>query len=151
MANVEPDSAATATPHEEEHHEAPPPNKGLAFLAWLVRTVARVWVIGMMVVAAGFGGIAVYQFYQSRAELAEVQQAPGDQSYAVVAYRRELARQIEAYSHDWENWEAVPQPPSRPRLMEEIDIVRARNAEIAREQEQRRSGSGRSTQVAAPL
>ena len=67
-----------------------------------------------------------------REELAELRKAPGPQSYAVVAYRRELARQILSYRRNWEDADTVPTPPSRPRLMFEIDVARQRNAEFRR-------------------
>jgi hypothetical protein len=100
-------------------------------LAWCVRALARVWVVGLLVFAAAFAGIGVYKTFETRAELTEMRKAPGPQPYAVVAYRRELARQIRAYSRNWNNPDAVPQPPPRPRLLSEIDAARDQGAGLA--------------------
>jgi hypothetical protein len=100
----------------------------LSLFGLIVRLVARLWVTSLLLLAAAFGGISVYQLLQTRAELAELREAPGPEAYAVVAYRRELERQIQAYSRNWRA-EAVPAPPPRPRLLEEIDIARPRERE----------------------
>ena len=99
---------------------------------FIVRSIARLWIAVMLLVVAAFAGIAVYQFSQSTGELTQLQKAPGPRAYAVVAYRRELAREIRAYGRNWRDEEAVPTPPSRPELLEEIDLARARNAELRR-------------------
>jgi hypothetical protein len=114
--------------------EAPP---WAAPLAWMMRAVVRIWVIAMVVAAAAFGGISVYQYYQTRAELSRAREEPDAQSYAVVAYRAELARQIEAYRNNWRDFETVPEPPQRPRLLQEIDQARARNTQLRQEAEAR--------------
>ncbi|MGE3141788.1 MAG: hypothetical protein AB7L65_00565 [Hyphomonadaceae bacterium] len=101
-------------------------------VTWAVRALARFWVVCLLLLAAAFGGISVFQYMQMKAQLNELRAAPGAQSYAVVAYRRELARQVHAYSRDWDDLEVLPTPPARPRLLEEIDLARQRNAEIRR-------------------
>lgn len=99
---------------------------------WIVRGLTRLWVICLILFAAAFAGISVYQLGQSHAALNELRQAPGADAYAVVAYRHELARQIRAYRRNWRNSDAVPIPPDRPLLLEETDLARARNAEFRR-------------------
>jgi hypothetical protein len=99
-------------------------------LAWCLRALARVWVVGLLIFSAAFAGIGAYKAYETRAELAEIRKAPGPQAYAVVAYRRELARQIRAYGRHWRDPDAVPEPPERPRLLYEIDNARQRSAEL---------------------
>jgi len=139
MTNV--DDTAARVDSAEPHLPVAPP-LWLAILTWVMRAIVRIWVAAMVLAAAAFGGIAIYQYYQTRAELAEVRRAPGPESYAVIAYRRELERQIEEYNRDWRDRNAVPAPPGRPRLMEEIDLARQRNDELRRAAEQRRTVRG---------
>ncbi len=101
-------------------------------LKWCVRALARVWVVSMLLFAAAFAGIGVYKASETRAELTELRKAPGPESYAVVAYRRELARQVRAYSRNWRDPDTVPSPPSRPRLMTDIDSARPRAPDAGR-------------------
>jgi hypothetical protein len=98
------------------------------FLGMVVRTIARVWVISLLLLAAAFGGIAVNQLFQAKAELAALRKAPGPDAYAVVAYKRELERQIRALDQT-ARADTVPTPPPRPRLMEDIDLARPRDRE----------------------
>lgn len=95
-------------------------------VALVVRTLARVWVVLLLLAAAAFGGVAVNQVLQERAELEELRREPGPSAYAVVAYRAELERQIQAINGD-RRVNAVPSPPPRPALLEEIDLARTRN------------------------
>jgi hypothetical protein len=99
------------------------PRRSLSWFGVIVRLAAQLWVILLLLAAAAFGGIAVNQFLQKQAQLSELREAPGPDAYAVVAYRRELERQVRAYRRSWRT-DAVPAPPSRPRLMEEIDLAR---------------------------
>jgi hypothetical protein len=112
----------------ETHAERPLP---MVVLGVLVRAIARLWVISLLLATAAFSGIAVYQLFETRAELAELRKSPGPDAYAIVAYRRELERQIRANDQRWRE-EAVPAPPPRPRLLEEIDLARYREPQRAR-------------------
>jgi hypothetical protein len=102
---------------------------GLPMIALVVRALARIWVVLLLLAGAAFAGVAVTQVFQKRAELEELRREPGASAYAVVAYRAELERQIEAMNAD-RRMDAVPAPPSRPALMEEIDLARTRNAAL---------------------
>jgi hypothetical protein len=99
-------------------------------VALVVRTLARVWVVLLLLAAAAFGGVAVNQVLQERAELEELRREPGPSAYAVVAYRAELERQIQAINGD-RRVNAVPSPPPRPALLEEIDLARTRNGGLS--------------------
>jgi len=104
-----------------------------AWTAWsgmLMRALARIWVIGLLVVAAVGSGFALNQMFQAEARLDELRAAPGPDAYAVIAYRQELERQLKAYSKDRTS-DVLPSPPTRPRLLEEIDLARARNQEMS--------------------
>ncbi len=105
------------------------PAAGMAVLALIVRTLARLWVIGLLLLGAAFAGIAINQMMQRQAQLEELRRRPGPDAYAIVAYRRELERQLRAYSQNWRS-DSVPTPPQRPRLLEDIDLARARNREL---------------------
>jgi hypothetical protein len=101
----------------------------VALVGLLVRMLARLWIVLLLLGGAALGGVAVTQVFQKRAELEAMRAEPGPSAYAVVAYRAELERQIQAISAD-RRAEAVPQPPSRPPILEEIDVARARNETV---------------------
>jgi hypothetical protein len=101
----------------------------ISWVALLARMLARAWIVLLLLTAAALGGMAVTQVFVRQAELEALRQAPGPNSYAVLAYRAELQRQIEAISAD-RTMDAAPTPPARPLLLEEIDLARARNAAI---------------------
>lgn len=109
--------------------ESLPRKPAFSVFAFVVRMLARVWVVILLLTAAAFTGVTVTQVFQQRAELERLQSEPGPNAYAVLAYRAELERQIEAISSD-RRLDAVPTPPPRPALMEEIDMARARNRTI---------------------
>jgi hypothetical protein len=116
-------------PPAAEMHVVPPVQAPRTMIQWIGqvgRVVSRLWVVGLLVAAAMGSGVALNQMFQAEARLEALRQEPGPDAYAVVAYRRELARQIEAYRRI-RTADAVPQPPARPRLLEEIDIARRRN------------------------
>jgi hypothetical protein len=117
------------------HHDDDEPRehapRALGLFSVLVRAIARVWVTSLLLLAAAFSGIAIYQLFQTQAELAELRKSPGPEAYAVVAYRRELERQIRTFEQGWRE-DAVPAPPPRPRLLEEIDLARQRDQERVR-------------------
>ena len=123
------DDADTAREHEGDLHAGARPAIGVFSI--LVRALARVWVTSLLLLAAAFSGIAVYQLFQTQAELRELRKSPGPDAYAVVAYRRELERQLLAYERGWRE-DAVPEPPPRPPLLEEIDLARQRGQERVR-------------------
>ena len=110
--------------HGGELREAARPP--LELFGVIVRAIARLWVTSLLLLAAAFSGIAVYQLFQTQAQLRELRKSPGPEAYAVVAYRRELERQIRAYEQGWRP-DAVPSPPPRPALLEEIDLARRRD------------------------
>lgn len=118
-------------PHDEAAEAVPTASASPSMLGVVARALARLWVISLLLFAAAFGGIAVNLLLQSQAQLAVLRRAPGPDAYAVVAYRRELERQVRAYSRDWRT-DAVPSPPARPRLMEEIDLARPPDRERVR-------------------
>lgn len=97
--------------------------------AWVGRSVVRLWVVGLLVAAAMGSGMALNQMFQAQGQLQSLREEPGPDAYAIVAYRRELARQIENMGR-LRSEDAVPQPPARPALLEEIDIARQRNRQI---------------------
>lgn len=119
------------TPEAEPVTEArpSPASSGFSWFALLVRTLARVWVVLLLLAAAAFGGVAVTQVFVKQAELAQLRRDGGPDAYAVLAYRAELQRQIDAIGAD-RRIDAVPAPPARPVLLEEIDLARARNEGI---------------------
>lgn len=94
-----------------------------SLLGAVVRAVARIWLTGLILMATAFAGIAIFALVQTHAELHELRKSPGPDAYAVVAYRRELERQLLALDDGWGD-EVVPRPPARPRLLEEIDLAR---------------------------
>lgn len=106
-----------------------PPAPRVSWVALIVRTLARVWIVLLLLAGAALGGVAVTQVFVKQAELAELRREPGPNAYAILAYRAELKRQIEAISAD-RSADSVPVPPARPALLEEIDLARARNAAI---------------------
>ncbi len=118
-------------PHEDGGEPGATAMVSPSILGMVARAIARLWVISLLLFAAAFGGIAVNLLLQDQAQLALLRRAPGPGAYAVVAYRRELERQVRAYGRDWRT-EAVPSPPSRPRLMEEIDLARPPDRERVR-------------------
>jgi hypothetical protein len=105
---------------------APP---GINWAALIVRTLARAWVVLLLLGAAAFCGVAATQVFVRQAELEELRREPGPNAYAILAYRAELERQIEAIGAD-RRIDAIPAAPARPALLEEIDLARARNAAI---------------------
>ncbi len=114
-------------PVSQARPTAPPP--GISWGALIVRVLARAWIVLLLLAGAAFGGMAVTQVFVRQAELEELERQPGPNAYAVLAYRAELQRQIDAISAD-RSANAVPAPPARPALLEEIDLARARNAAI---------------------
>lgn len=130
MANVE-DDAAHWEPKEARSRTAQPePARGRPMFAWFVFALARLWVVSLLLVAAAVAGVSVYEYAQTQQELSQLRESPGEASYAVVAYRRELARQIEAMELDEADYiesETLPTPPERPRTLVEIDGLRERN------------------------
>lgn len=97
--------------------------------AWVAKSVVRLWVVGLLVAAAMGSGVALNQMFQAQAQLEALREEPGPDVFAVIAYRRELARQIEEMGRV-RSEDAVPQPPARPVLLEEIDIARQRNRQV---------------------
>jgi hypothetical protein len=100
----------------------------LAWAGWAARSIARIWVICLLVTCAIASGVSLNQMLTARGELDSLREAPGADAYAAVAYRAELRRQLDAYKRD-RSAEATPTPPARPRLVEEVDIARLRNAD----------------------
>lgn len=121
-------NAAPEEPEAVAQERAPAPSR-INWVALVARMLARVWIVLLLLGAAAFGGVAVTQSLQKRAELEELRQEPGPDAYAVIAYRAELERQIQAISAN-RQLEAAPAPPSRPALLEEIDLARTRNATV---------------------
>lgn len=117
------------TPETEPPVTQARPAPGLSWVALIVRTLARVWIVLLLLAGAALGGVAVTQVFVKQAELEQLRRQPGPNAYAILAYRAELKRQIEAISSD-RSADAVPTPPARPALLEEIDLARARNAAI---------------------
>src|SRR5690348_3920945 len=93
------DETASARDDEPKIVEAVAP--AISILGFVLRLAARIWVTSLLLAAAAFGGISVYQLMQTRAELSELRKQPGPESYAVVAYQRELERQVRAYEQNW--------------------------------------------------
>lgn len=114
---------------EEVAQARPAKPSPIAVVGLVARLLARLWIVLLLLGGAALGGVAVTQVFQKRAELDAARAEPGASAYAVIAYRTELERQIEAISAD-RPAEAVPAPPSRPVLMEEIDLARARNETV---------------------
>lgn len=106
------------------------PEERRSVLAPVLNFVARIWVICLLLFAAGAAGVAVNQYWQAQAELHRLRAEPGADAYAIVAYRHELQRQIDLYRRDWRA-ETIPAPPTRPKLLEEIDLQRLRNPRTA--------------------
>lgn len=114
--------------------EQPAAGAGLAPIRlWFgagVRAFARLWVVGLLVAAAIASGVALNQMFQAQSDLDAARRLTGPDGYAIVAYKRELERQLEEYRRS--GYATVtPAPPPRPRLLEEIDLARARNREEA--------------------
>lgn len=126
MTSVETESAREHDPNDRV--EVVP---RLAPLGVLVRSIARVWVTSLLLLAAAFSGVTIYQMLERQSELRELRKSPGPDAYAVVAYRRELERRVQALESGWRE-DVVPTPPQRPRLMEEIDLARHRGQERVR-------------------
>jgi len=108
---------------------APEPQTWVVWVGRIGRLVSRLWVVGLLLAAAMGSGVALNQMFQAQSRLESLRQEPGPDAYAIVAYRRELARQIEVYRRA-RTADVVPQPPPRPRLLEEIDIARQRNQDV---------------------
>ena len=132
MSNVEEEATAAGWEHDGGARVVQP---GLwsreRFMPWFVRALARLWVVSLLLVAAAVAGISVYELNRTYRELGEVREEPGPASYAVVAYRRELARQVDDMKRDevdFVSTETLPIPPDRPRQLVEIDSLRQRNA-----------------------
>lgn len=111
------------------HTVAAAPTPWTAWSGLIMRAIARAWVIGLLVMAAVGSGFALNQMFQAQARLDELRGAPGPDAYAIVAYRRELERQLKSYAKDRTS-DSVPMAPPRPRLLEEIDLARQRNQGI---------------------
>ena len=107
------------------------PQAWVGWVRWLVRAMARLWVISLLVCAAAFSGIAINQLLLTQAELKKLREAPGADAFAIVAYRRELSRKIQAYNRTGRS-DVTPIPPQRPVLLEDIDLARLRNQELVR-------------------
>jgi hypothetical protein len=122
--NAEPEAEAVA------QARSTPASPTFSWIALVVRMLARAWVVLLLLAAAAFGGVAVTHVLQKQAELEELRREPGPSAYAVLAYRAELERQIQALNAD-RTVDAVPTPPPRPALLEEIDLARARNATVS--------------------
>jgi hypothetical protein len=119
---------------EERASRAPDPPRD-RFLGWFIRALARLWVVSLVLVTAAAAGIAVYELNQTYRELHVAREEPGAASYAVVAYRRELARQVDNMKRDEVDYlttETLPVPPERPRQLADIDSLREDNAAIRR-------------------
>jgi hypothetical protein len=127
------DEAETEGEAVAEARAAPSQTSGISVLALVVRTLARIWVVLLLLTGAGFVGVAVTQVFQQQAQLKDLRGQPGANAYAVLAYRAELQRQIQAISSD-RQIESVPAPPARPVLLEEIDLARARNGALSQAQ-----------------
>jgi hypothetical protein len=119
------------TPETEPVSQArqAPPAPRVSWIALIVRTLARAWIVLLLLTGAALGGVAVTQVFVKQAELEQLRREPGPNAYAILAYRAELKRQIEAISSN-RAADSVPTPPTRPVLLEEIDLARARNAAI---------------------
>jgi hypothetical protein len=131
--NQRDDQASANTERSRVTMERGPSGRNV--FAWVVFALARLWVVCLLLVAAAVAGISVYEYAQSQQELSQVREAPGEQAYAVVAYRRELARQMEEMEMneaDYLESGTLPLPPERPRMLVEIDNLRERNAEERR-------------------
>jgi hypothetical protein len=116
-----------------------------AWIGLAVRSIARLWVVCLLVAVAVSSGIALNQMFSARAELDTLRESPGPDAYAIVAYRAELRRQLDAYRRD-RGADATPTPPARPRLVEEIDIARLRNTDnIATASSSQRGGPANRT------
>jgi hypothetical protein len=110
--------------------EMPQQLQAVPWLAVILRSLARLWVVGLLVAGAAFCGVALNQMYQAENQLRALRREPGPEAYAIVAYRRELERQLEAYRQRRTS-DVVPTPPLRPRLLEEIDLARQRNRDLS--------------------
>lgn len=102
---------------------------GASVLALIIRLLARLWIVLMLLAGAAVAGVAATQMLQKQAELEDLRREPGANAYALLAYRAELERQIQAIRDD-RQLETVPMPPARPTLLEEIDLARARNESL---------------------
>lgn len=103
--------------------------KPLVWFLAALRAATRIWLVALIVGAAIVSGIALNQMFQTQAQLDSLRKEPGPEAYAIVAYRQELRQQLEAFKKR-RTLDAVPQPPPRPRLLEEIDIARKRNQDV---------------------
>ncbi|MBC7768208.1 MAG: hypothetical protein H7124_05425 [Phycisphaerales bacterium] len=145
MANVEDDAAHWEAEQQSGRAAQADRPRVQPMIAWFIFALARLWVVCLLLVAAAVAGISVYEYAQTKQELTQLRESPGAPSYAVVAYRRELARQIEAMELDEVDYiesETLPTPPDRPRQLSEIDNLRERNA---RERRNARSASSESS------
>jgi hypothetical protein len=135
MSNVEEETTGWSGGDSAARLVPPPPPRTSRALAWTVRALARLWIVSMLLMAAAVAGIAVFVLGQTQEQLRIVREEPGAASYSVVAYRRELARQVEEMRRDEVDnvsAETLPTPPDRPRQLVEIDSLRERNAEERR-------------------
>ncbi len=133
MSNVE--DEARVWEERGARAAAPERSPGDRFLGWFIRALARLWVVSLLLVTAAGAGIAVYELNRTYRELSEAREAPGAASYAVVAHRRELERQVDNMKRDEVDYvtsETLPIPPDRPRQLVEIDSLRERNAAARR-------------------
>jgi hypothetical protein len=96
---------------EVETASPPPPVVASGISIWIARlgrTLSRLWVVALLVTAAMGSGVALNQMFQAEMRLQSLRQEPGPDAYAIVAYRRELARQIELHPPP-----PPPPPPAR--------------------------------------
>lgn len=126
----------------------------MRFFTWGVRAIARLWVVTLLLVAAAIAGISLYELNNTNGRLERVREEPGVGPYAVVAYRRQLERRIAEVRANEITLDTLPLPPERPRLLVEIDRLRAQNQALRNNEaasRQRRDVRPRRDGPGAPL